>query len=41
MRIIMRTVCGSNAVQSPLTSAAESSRSESWPLPVEEERERG
>lgn len=33
IRIIMRTVCVSNAVQSPLTSAAPSSRSVSWPLP--------
>lgn len=33
MRIIMRTVWMSKAVQSPLTRAAESSFSVSWPVP--------
>ena len=31
--IIMRTVCGSKLVKSPLTSALPSSFSDSWPLP--------
>lgn len=34
MRIIIRTVCGSKAVQSPLTRAAESSFSESCPVSI-------
>ncbi len=34
MRIIILTVCGSNWVKSPLTSAFPNSRSVNWPVPL-------